>query len=249
MLRTYNMPIGLISQAESPHILLPCGSITKYEKATVYCGCVNSRSCITSQEQLAWTFKFKLANSDCFHWRFAMGRSLCFLFSLIWYYLWALQWEEKSLSLLVTLHQPMWCVLAGSSITDLEYSYAGEKPSKCERKCLKAHIRGEKKREQDCRYGKESFGRNQEWQWTQIEMHQGPNEWALVCRIAWNTEMDRWIFEKGNRIAMETDVWDLLLSVRWEKMERGGDLTVRWCCRWRSGVEKWKAPESCTRYN
>lgn len=190
-----------------------------------------------------------MANSDSFHWRFATGRFLCFLSSLIPYYLWGLRWEEKSLSLLVTLHQPMWCLLAGSSITDLEYSYAGEKPSKCERKCFKAQIRGEKKRVQDCRYGKKSFGRNQECWWTQIEMHQGPNEWTLVCRIAWNTEIDGWIFEKGNGIAMETDIWDLLLTVWWEKMERGGGLTVRWCSRWRSGLEKWVAPESCTRDN
>lgn len=79
---------------------------------------------------------------------------------------------------------------------------------------MKAHIRGEKKREQDCRYGKESLGRNQEWRWTQIEMRQGQNEWGLDCKIAWNTEIDGWIFEIGNRIAIEPDIGDLLLLVR-----------------------------------
>lgn len=111
----------------------------KYEKATVYCGCVDWRHCLTWQEQIAWTFKFKPANSnvsDSFHWRFAMGRFLCFLSSLIQYYLWALRWEEKGLSLLVTLHQPMWCLLAGSSITDLEYSYSRGKAIKMWREAL-----------------------------------------------------------------------------------------------------------------
>lgn len=79
------------------------------------------------------------------------------------------------------------------------------------RKRSKGHIWGEKQWKWDCRYGKESFGRNQEWR--RGTACDAPNEWPLDCRMAWNTEIDRWIFRKGNRIAMETDVSVLLLAV------------------------------------
>lgn len=130
------MTIGLISQTRFPNNLLPCGSVAKIWDMFV---AVTWTHVVVSPDKMTWTFKFKPGNSnvsDSFHWRFAMGRFLCFLYSLIRYYLWALRWEEKGLSLLVTLHQPMWCLLAGSSITDLEYSYSRGKAIKIWREAL-----------------------------------------------------------------------------------------------------------------
>lgn len=57
--------------------------LAKYQEVTVYCSCVDLRSCITWQEQIVWTFKFKPANScisDSFHWCSAIEAFLMFPF-------------------------------------------------------------------------------------------------------------------------------------------------------------------------
>lgn len=157
-----------------------------------------------------WCFLHLRPCSSAFHrGEFLM---LPFLFDLVLFM--SSPVGEKGLSLHVALHQSMWCLLAGSSTTNLEYTYSKGKPIKMWRQVLEDTNQRSEEREQDCQHGNESLGRNQE---IQIEVHQGPNEWGLDFRIVWNKEIDG--FRKRNGIAVELDISDLLTF--WAVKENG----------------------------
>lgn len=75
--------------------------------------------------------------SDHVHWHFTSERFSCCFYFLVCYYLWALCWGGKGLSLPPALHQSPWCLLAGTSTAALEYIYSREKPIKMLREELK----------------------------------------------------------------------------------------------------------------